>query len=104
MATLTPEIKERIKNSANGNIIVQADKGVLVVRVVRNSPADKAGLQQGDVIQKVDNQSVITADKVQQIIESRNVGDSLQMDVQRNGQNQSLQVQLGAFPVRRDEP
>ncbi len=103
MATLTPEIKERIKNSANGNITVQADKGVLVVRVVRNSPADKAGLQQGDVIQKVDNQSVTTADKVQQIIESRKVGDSLQMDVQRNGQAQSVQVQLGAFPVRRQE-
>ncbi|MFB2918211.1 HhoA/HhoB/HtrA family serine endopeptidase [Aerosakkonema funiforme] len=103
MATLTPEIKERIKNASNGQINVDRAQGVLVFRVVRNSPAEKAGLQAGDVIQKVDNQAVTTADKVQQIIETRKVGDSLQMDVQRNGEAKTVQVQLGAFPVRQQQ-
>ncbi|WP_322112036.1 HhoA/HhoB/HtrA family serine endopeptidase [Aerosakkonema funiforme] len=103
MATLTPEIKERIKNASNGNINVDRAQGVLVFRIVRNSPAEKAGLQAGDVIQKVDNQAVTTADKVQQIIETRKVGDSLRMDVQRNGEPKTVQVQLGAFPVRQQQ-
>lgn len=101
MVNLTPEIKERLKNASNGRVVINADKGVLVFRVVSNSPGDKAGLKPGDVIQKVDNQPVTTADKVQQIIESKKVGDRLQIDVQRGGETPTLQVQLGAFPIQR---
>lgn len=105
MVNVTSEVKERIKNASNGKINIVADKGVLIARVVSNSPAAKAGLEVGDVIQKVANQPVTTADKVQQIIENQKVGDSLQIEVDRNGQVQSVQVQLGAFPVqRREEP
>ena len=103
MVNLTSEVKERIKNASNGRVVINADKGVLVFRVVSNSPGDKAGLKAGDVIQKVDNQPVTTADKVQQIIESKKVGDRLQIDVQRGDETQTLQVQLGAFPIQRRE-
>jgi len=106
MLNLTPEVKERLKAVSNGQINVTADKGVLVVRILPNSPAAKAAIQPGDVIQKVGQTNVTTADQVQQEIEKRKVGEKLQIQVQRNGQSQSLEVQLAALPSRTvdDEP
>jgi serine protease Do len=103
MVPLTSEIKNRIKNASQGRLNITAERGVLVIRVVNNSPADQAGIQPGDVIQKIDNQAVTTPDKVQQAIEKRKVGDRLQIELQRNGQTQQGQVQLGALPVKQDD-
>ena len=100
MVTLSPEVKERIKNASDGRLIVAADRGVLVLRVARDSPADKAGIKPGDVIQKLDNQDVTTADKIQQAIEKRKVGDRLPIEFQRDGQVQQGEVELGALPAR----
>lgn len=47
MAEITPELKQRINDSQSGNIQVQADRGILIVRVVPGSPADRAGLRAG---------------------------------------------------------
>ena len=100
MVTLSPEVKERIKNATDGRLTVAADRGVLVLRVARDSPADKAGIKPGDVIQKLDNQAVTTTDKIQQAIEKRKVGDRLPIEFQRDGQVQQGEVELGALPAR----
>lgn len=106
MINLTPEVKERLKNASNGSINVQADKGVLVIRVLPNSPAAKGGIKPGDVIQKVGNQTVTTSDQVQQAIEKRKVGENLAIELQRDGQSQNIQVQLATLPTlsSNDEP
>ncbi len=100
MLTLSPEVKERIKNATDGRLTLAADKGVLVLRVAANSPADRAGIKPGDVIQKLDNQDVTTTDKLQQTIEKRKVGDRLPIEYQRDGQVQQGEVELGALPAR----
>jgi serine protease Do len=100
MVTLSPEVKERIKNATDGRLTVAADRGVLVLRVATNSPAAQAGIKPGDVIQKLDNQAITTTDKLQQTIEKRKVGDRLPIEFQRDGQLQQGEVELGALPAR----
>ncbi|OUC13989.1 MAG: serine protease [Alkalinema sp. CACIAM 70d] len=100
MATLTPELKKQINDDPNSNVTVDDDKGVLIFRVERNSPAAKAGLRSGDVIKKINGNGVTTADQVQQAVEGSSVGGTLQMEVRRNGQTQTIAVQPGAFPTR----
>ena len=100
MVAVTPEIKERLKDASNGRLTVAADRGVLVLRVASNSPANRAGIQPGDVIQTIDNQAVTTPETIQQLIERRKVGDRLQIQFQRNGQTQKGDVQLGALPAQ----
>lgn len=99
MVDLTPEIKQNINSDPNSGLTVDADKGVLIARVMSNSPAAKAGLRAGDVIQKIDNQPVTDAKTIQQTVESSNVSTTLQLEVLRNGQNVTVAVQPGAFPV-----
>ncbi|OLP19785.1 serine protease [Leptolyngbya sp. 'hensonii'] len=100
MATLTPELKRNINSDPNSNFEVQDDQGILVVRVIRNSPAAKGGLRTGDVIVRIDNQIVKTADQVQRAVEDSSVGGNLSIEVRRNGRSVALTLQPGAFPVR----
>jgi serine protease Do len=100
MVTLTPEIKESINTKIGINLAV--DKGVLLVDVVKNSPASAAGLKQGDVIQRIDNQPVSTIDDVQKLVEKSKIGNPLQVQVLRNGQAAQLAVKPAPLPVRRE--
>jgi Do/DeqQ family serine protease len=100
MATLTPELKRQINSAPDSNITVKEDTGILIVRVMRNSPAAKAGVQIGDVIQRVNGQSVTSADDVQQAVDRAAIGGNMKLEVKRNGQTIALSVQPGAFPAQ----
>ncbi len=100
MVGLTPQVKQNINSDPNSGLNVNEDTGVLVVTVVPNSPAAKAGIRAGDVIQKLGNQAVTDASSVQKAVENSQVGGDLRMELRRNGQNLNIAVQPGAFPTR----
>ncbi|GAC1479542.1 MAG: HhoA/HhoB/HtrA family serine endopeptidase [Chamaesiphon sp.] len=100
MVKLTPELKEEINKHSEVGFKVTPDNGVLIARVVNNSPAAQNGLRSGDVIQKVDSKTVESPSDVQQQVEANEVGKILQVEVNRNGQNQTIQVRSGAYPVQ----
>lgn len=102
MLTLTPEVKEQLDTQSRGRIRVEADTGILLVRVVPNSPADDAGLQAGDVIQSINNQPVTKTEQVQQLVERSNVGSQLTVEVQRGQQSKQVSVKLESLPRQGD--
>ncbi len=99
MATLTPDIKETLNRDFNSGVRVQASGGVVIVGVARNSPASRAGLQTGDVLQQINGQPVKTADDVQQAVENSTIGDSIPVNVNRNGRSLTVSVRPGKFPT-----
>lgn len=100
MVTLTPEVKQSINSNPNAGLNVEADQGVLIAKVVPNSPAARAGLRAGDVIQKINGQAVKDAEGVQKAVEGSQVGTSLQVGVRRNQSDLTVAVQAGAFPTQ----
>jgi Do/DeqQ family serine protease len=98
MVGLTPELKQNINSDPNSGLSVEEDKGVLVVKVVPNSPAAKAGIRAGDVIQKLNGQAVTDATGVQEAVDSSQIGGEVRLELRRNGQNVNLAVKPGAFP------
>ncbi|MBD2163764.1 trypsin-like peptidase domain-containing protein [Calothrix membranacea FACHB-236] len=99
MTDLTPTKKQQINQENKLNI--QQDAGVVIKSTLENSPAKRAGLLPGDVIQKINRKPVKTAAQVQRLVESSSVGDTLEIEVNRDGKNQIFKVQPGAYPKKK---
>lgn len=99
MVGLTPQLKQNINSDPNNSFTVNEDQGVLIVRVMPNSPAAQAGIRAGDIIKKLNGQSVADANSVQRAVENSQIGSDLRMELRRNGQSVDLAVRPGAFPT-----
>ncbi|MDO5624407.1 MAG: Do family serine endopeptidase [Pseudomonadota bacterium] len=71
-------------------------EGALVARVEPGGPADKAGLKAGDVILRVDGQPVVASGDLPARIGMAKPGDSLRLDIWRQGKPEQLTAQLGS--------
>ncbi len=98
MITLTPDLRKEINQDNDVGFKVTQDTGVIIIQVEKDSPAAKAGLQPGDIIQKVGGKSVKSAAQVQQEVEASSVGADLTVEVKRQGKTATLNVRPGAFP------
>jgi S1-C subfamily serine protease len=90
------------------------DSGVLITEVAPGSPADEAGLQGGDtsvvvdgqtytlggdVIARVGDETVESADEVQRIVAESDPGDELELGIVRDGSEETVNVKLGLRPA-----
>ncbi len=69
--------------------------GARVAEVRRDSPAQRAGIQVGDVVKTVNGRSVTEPADVAANISRNRPGDSVQIQVERNGRTLTLDVTLG---------
>ncbi|WP_034631275.1 S1C family serine protease [Desulfotruncus alcoholivorax] len=92
MQNLTPDLTEylNLKNS----------EGVVVVGVVPGSPAQKAGLRQGDVIVEFQKHKIKNADELAESIKKTEVGQKLLLLIYRDGQPVYITVVVGEKPAQ----
>jgi serine protease Do len=73
--------------------------GALIAGVEKGGPAEKAGLQRGDVILKYDGKAVESSIELPRWVASSKPGTVANLDVWHQGASRSIQVTLGEFPV-----
>jgi len=96
MATLSPEIIQRNNEDPNSGIILpEGVTGVLILRVLPDTPADAAGLRRGDVITKIDTRVITNADQLQKLVGQSRVGQLLRFEVIRNNETLTISVRTG---------
>jgi S1-C subfamily serine protease len=106
-ADVTPEIADALNLSV--------DEGALVQRVVADGPADQAGIQAGDqqvavagqqlvaggdVITAVDGKPVTGMDDVIAAVNTKQAGDEVTLQIERDGESQEVTVELGERPAQ----
>lgn len=69
-------------------------QGVLIENVVKDSPAEKAGLKAGDVIVKIERRDVADFEDLVRILNFYNPDEKIQLDFVRRGDKKSVKVQL----------
>ena len=74
------------------------DKGVYVFQISIGSPADKAGLQRGDIILAVDDKEVNSVTEVRNDIAARKIGDKVKIKFDRDGKESVVEVELKEIP------
>jgi S1-C subfamily serine protease len=92
MIDLTLEIAKENNADPNAPMMIPEVKGVLVMRVVPNTPAEKAGIRKGDVIIQIDGEAVTAAEKLQNLVENSRIGQSLKLKLRRGSETKEVAV------------
>jgi len=82
------------------------DHGALVVEATEDSPAEDAGIQGGDpetgegadVITAIDGKTVNTSEDLANAIAAKQPGDSVELELYRDGEKETVEVELGERP------
>lgn len=75
------------------------ERGVLIMKVASGSPAAKAGLREGDVVLKLAGIDTNTVADLRGAVDQQKIGDSVEVELNRGGQNLRTTVTLSDTPV-----
>src|SRR4051794_62365 len=78
------------------------DSGEIVRSVVAGGPGARGGLQQGDVIVRVNGQAVTPDQTVSYLVANTPVGSRVPLDVIRGGRRMTVTVQVGQRPTEEE--
>jgi Do/DeqQ family serine protease len=92
LETMTPALSQHLG----------ASHGAIIAGITPKGPAEKAGLQSGDVVVAIDGKSVESPDDLTMDVISHTPGSSVTLDVVRNNQPMKINVTLGTRPTGLD--
>ncbi len=70
-------------------------KGVLLSQIMEDGPAEKAGLEQGDIVTAIDGEAVDSASRLRLLIASKGADKKTDLTVLRGGKKKRITVALG---------
>jgi S1-C subfamily serine protease len=98
LGVLTAPVQELGQKMRN-RLGIKSNQGLVVVEVVPDSPAARAGLHHGDVLVSVEGQKVNDARQLCQVLEKAGVGEEVNMEVMRGNEKKEIEAQLEPAPT-----
>lgn len=74
---------------------LEIDHGVIIKEVTPDSPAERAGIKQGDVILSYDGEKLLDSDDLFDLVRSDKPGDDVELVILRKGSQHNFTVELG---------
>jgi serine protease Do len=93
---ITPELKQKLD--------LKDEKGALVADVTPGGPAEKAGIQRGDVIVTFNGKEIKEMSELPYVVASTPVGKSVAVEVLRKGQKKSFEVKIAELKDEKEAP
>ena len=72
--------------------------GVIIAGIVKDGPADKAGLKVGDILLKLDGQKISDTTQMLNLIAAYAPGEKKSVELLRDGKNETLNIEIGVRP------
>jgi serine protease Do len=94
------QIKDIVDRELATRLGVEKEGGVLVTTVFENSPAGKAGLQEGDAIIALAGKPIRDGRELQMIVAGLPLGKPVEVTVVRDGKRRTLQVTIEEQPAK----
>lgn len=86
---------EEVTRETMGRFSLREPRGVAVTRVVKDSPAERAGLRENDVIVRFDGETVSSLRKLNRLIDESAPEHTARLTISRGGAEQEISVKLG---------
>lgn len=81
--------------TSQGQQAYNVSDGIYVAGISQGSPAEKAGLAVGDIITAMDGTKISSMDEMIQLMETKNIGDSIKITYVRDGKENTTSVTIG---------
>lgn len=91
MQDITPELAESFRLKKPG--------GALIAGVLRNGPADDAGIRPGDILLAVDGQAVADSSEMLNLVAALPPGKTVTLTILRNNSEKSVKIKVGKRPT-----
>ena len=82
-----------------GYLNVGAKKGVIVTMVEAQSPAEKAGVEESDIILSIDKKRISSVDDYEAVTKMLAAGDTLNAELWRGGDKKTVTIKTKLFPL-----
>lgn len=94
----TDEEEIEMSNAYMGAQIETVDGGAVVLDLMKDSPADKAKLKKGDIIQKINGARTKTMEGLLSLLNHFEPNDKVELTVLRDGKMKKMSMTLGTRP------
>lgn len=78
-------------------------QGIYIEEVEKDSPAEKAGLQKGDIIKKFEDTEVKSVSELNRVKNTHSIGDKVKLTISRNNEEKEIEIELGETPEKTEE-
>lgn len=87
-----------INGDLEESLDLKSNEGVLVSDVVKESPAEQAGIKQEDVIERFNGKKVSDSDNFTSLVRETSPGEKVELQIERGGKEKTLIVTVGRLP------
>lgn len=79
-------------------ILNEVPQGAYIQEVVEDGPAQKAGVEEGDIVTKINGEAVTEENKISETIQKSSVGTKLELEIWRDGKSVKVTATLEEIP------
>jgi serine protease Do len=81
-------------------LLNEVPQGAFVQELVEPGPAEKAGIEAGDIVTKINGEAVDSENKISDVISKSRIGQSMELEVWRDGQTLKVSAILEELPAQ----